>query len=410
VLGSAERKTLVNRVAKPDGDHSMFEFTMPQSGETMEEGTVVTWLKREGDPVEQGEAIVEIETDKALLEAESPYSGILRKILCPEGETVPVHTPLALIGEADEKIPQFDETGSPPGEPILSEPPKDQPSTTDASPRPRVDMQGTRIPASPAARRLAAEQGIDLESLRPGSGPGGRITFSDVGRAAPADQGPVRRPLSRMRKAIARNMTAAKSSVPHFYVRSTIDAEPLVTFFKEEKTRYPCTLNDAIVSACGRAIREFPAFGSRLDGEDLVEFPGADIGIAVGTDDGLLVPTLVGVDRMSLAQVAAESARVTELARNRKLEIRGERTFTVSNLGMYGVDEFAAIIFPPDTAILAVGVIREEPVVEDGAVTPGKRMTLTLSCDHRVIDGVLAARFLGRLKEILGNPQQLIDR
>jgi pyruvate dehydrogenase E2 component (dihydrolipoamide acetyltransferase) len=389
----------------------MYQLTMPQSGETMEEGTVVSWLKREGDPVEQGEAIVEIETDKALLEVESPHGGLLRKILCPEGTTVLLHTPIALIGGADEEIPEPESAGAPKAESTVPlERPADRASTDEAPPKPRVEVQGTRIPASPAARKLAAERGLDLESLAPGSGPGGRIISSDVERANSTPREPVRRPLGRMRKAVARNMAAAKSSIPHFYVRSTIDAEPLVAFLKEEKVKYPCTLNDVIVYACGRAVWEFPAFRSRLDGEDLVEFAGADIGIAVGTDDGLLVPTLVGVDRMSLAQVAVESARIIEMARNRKLEIRGERTFTVSNLGMYGVDEFAAIIFPPDTAVLAVGAVREEAVVEDRSIGAGKRMTLTLSCDHRIIDGLVAARFLARVKGILERPRQLIER
>jgi pyruvate dehydrogenase E2 component (dihydrolipoamide acetyltransferase) len=210
-----------------------------------------------------------------------------------------------------------------------------------------------------------------------------------------------------MRKAIARNMAASKATIPHFSVRSTIDAEPMLAFLKERKSEHPCTVNDIIILACGRVIREFPAFRSRLDGEDLLEFADVDIGIAVGTDNGLLVPTMTGVDRMTLAEVAAESGRIIDRARQRKMEIRGRRTFSVTNLGMFGVDEFSAIIFPPDVAVLAVGAIRDEPVVKDGAVVPGKRLTLTLTSDHRIIDGLLAAKFLQRMRDFLESPAKL---
>lgn len=386
---------------------------MPQSGETMEEGTVITWLKREGDPVRRGEAVVEIETDKALIEVESPHPGILRRILCPEGETVPVCTPLALIGEADEELPEPIGTGGSntlPAREVSPEPTSRRTPGDEALPSAKAEIGGIRVPASPAARRLTAGLGIDLASLAPGSGPGGRILFGDVEAAIAAQRDLVRRPLGRMRRAVARNLAAAWSSIPHFYVRSTVDAEPLLAFLENERSNHPCTINDVIVLACGRTLREFSAFRSRLDGEDLIEFPGSDIGIAVGTEEGLLVPTIGGVDRMSLADLARESARLIGRARNRRLEIRGRRTFTVSNLGMHGVDEFAAIIFPPDTAILAVGAVRDEAGVKDGAVRPGKRMTLTLGCDHRIIDGVLAAKFLARLRELIENPMLLNNR
>lgn len=387
----------------------MHEFTMPRTGETMEEGTVIAWLKKEGESVRQGEPVVEIETDKAVVEVESPQSGILRKILCLVGETVSVHTPLALIGEEDEAIPSpldGEEGKTESAASLEAAPPQQTPAVgTQAEPAGRT--QPTRVPASPAARNLAAERGIELESLARGSGPGGRILTSDVEEAPQTAGEPVRRPMSRMRKAIARSMTASKTTIPHFSVRSPIDAEPLLAFLKEKKSDHPCTVNDIILLACGKTVREFPAFRSRLDAGDVTEFPDVDIGIAVGTDDGLLVPTMTGVDRMTLAEVAAESARIIDRARQRKMEIRGQRTFSVTNLGMFGVDEFSAIIFPPDVAVLAVGAIRDEAVVDGGILRPGKRMTITLTCDHRIIDGVLAAKFLASLKGILEAPESL---
>jgi pyruvate dehydrogenase E2 component (dihydrolipoamide acetyltransferase) len=210
-----------------------------------------------------------------------------------------------------------------------------------------------------------------------------------------------------MRRAIARSLQASKQSIPHFYMRMTMNAAPLMEFYRAQKTQYPCTLNDLLVLACARAMREFPAFRSRIEGEELVEFPFSNIGIAVGMDDGLRVPVITGAERLTLRQLAAESRRVIEAAHQGKVAAMGQGLLTISNLGMFGVEEFSAIINPPEAAILAVGALRETVIVSDGAIKAGRVMTVTLSADHRIIDGLLAARFLARLKETLESPDSL---
>ena len=210
-----------------------------------------------------------------------------------------------------------------------------------------------------------------------------------------------------MRKAIARNLQASKQSIPHFYMQMTIDAGALHAFYKRQKALYPCTLNDVIVLAAARTVTEFPAFRSRIDGEEVVELPWANIGIAVGLEDGLVVPVVLAADRFELKQLAAETRRLVEAARKGKVEGVGQGVFTITNLGMFGIERFSAIINPPEAAILAVGAIREDVIVREGSMKPGRVMTLTLSADHRIVDGLLAARFLQRLKELLERPEQL---
>jgi pyruvate dehydrogenase E2 component (dihydrolipoamide acetyltransferase) len=210
-----------------------------------------------------------------------------------------------------------------------------------------------------------------------------------------------------MRKAIARSLLASKQNIPHFYIELTVDAEAMMDFYRRQKATYPCTINDVVVLACAKVISEFPPLRSRIDGEEIVEFPAANIGIAVGTDSGLVVPVLVGADQMTLKQVAARSRQIVEAARGGKLSGMGKGVFTITNMGMFGIERFSAIINPPEAAILAVGAVRETAVVSDGAIQPGRVMTMTLSCDHRVVDGLIAARFLSRLKELLETPDML---
>jgi pyruvate dehydrogenase E2 component (dihydrolipoamide acetyltransferase) len=212
-----------------------------------------------------------------------------------------------------------------------------------------------------------------------------------------------------MRKAIARNLSASKQTIPHFYIEMTFDAEPTKRFAAEQKANFPCGVNDVIVAACARAVREFPAFRSRLDGTDLLEFPSANIGIAVGMEDALVVPVVVAADELSLEQLAQRIRRIVDSARKGKIEGLGQGVFTISNLGMFGIARFSAIINPPESAILAVGAVRDEAVVANGVVRPGRVLTVTLSCDHRVIDGLAAAKFLNRLKEIIEAPQVLAE-
>jgi pyruvate dehydrogenase E2 component (dihydrolipoamide acetyltransferase) len=213
--------------------------------------------------------------------------------------------------------------------------------------------------------------------------------------------------MSRMRKAIARNLVASKQTIPHFYMKTTIEADALLAFQKAEKAHYRCSVNDVITLAVARLLMEFPAFRSQVSGDDIVEYPDANIGIAVGMDEGLVVPVLKAADTRNLKGIAAETRRLVEAARAGKVEGMGEGVFTISNLGMFGVEEFSAIINPPESAILAVGAAREEVVVHHGAFRAGHRLTLSLSADHRVIDGLLAARFMARLKELLESPEAI---
>ncbi len=409
----------------------MIKITMPQAGQTMEEGTILSWRKKEGEQVLKGEILFEIETDKATVEVESPESGLLRRILCPQGMTVPVLAPIAILAQPSEEVgPEEAEASAAllallgksaptpesairaatdqtlaPEQPAATIPLEPQPCTPAAAPPPPE-----RIKASPLARKIAQERGLDLSNAWPGSGPGGRIVSADVGRATPHSAvtlEPARRPLGGMRKTIARNLVLSKQTIPHFYMRLTIDATPLQEFCRAEKTRYPCSVTDAITLACARVIREFPAFRSRIDGDDLIEVAESNIGLAVGMEEGLRVPVLIGAERMSLRRIAEESRRIAEAARQGKVEAMGRGVFTISNLGMYGIEEFSAIINPPEASILAVGAIREAVLVKDGALRAGRVLTMTLSADHRIIDGLLAARFMGRLREILESPESL---
>jgi pyruvate dehydrogenase E2 component (dihydrolipoamide acetyltransferase) len=214
--------------------------------------------------------------------------------------------------------------------------------------------------------------------------------------------------MSGMRKAIARNLTLSKSTIPHWYLRRCIDAGPMMSFYRSQKAKVGCSVNDVIVMACAKAIMEFPAMRSRVDGETTLEYPGANIGVAVGMEEGLVVPVVMNAEQLTLAQLAVETKRLANQARVGKIENMGQGIFTISNLGMYGVDDFVAIINPPEASILAVGAVREDVIVKDGAIRAGQTLNLTLSADHRLIDGTLSAQFMARLKALLEEPVQLI--
>lgn len=396
---------------------------MPQAGNSMEEGTIVKWLVKEGDRISKGQPIFEIETDKANMEVEAPEDGRVAKIVAHEGAVVPVKEAVAYLSEGEvdlaalgvsvaEKKPSSVQAA--PVEPAVAAAPTAQPVVSAAS-------AVGEIKASPAARRIAQESGLELASVGLGSGPGGRILSTDLVRASAAGvsasaaaavapvamlnaSGVVRKKMSKMRKAIASNLSVSKQTIPHFYLRSTINADAMMSYYRGEKAKYPCSVNDLVTLACAKAIVEFPALRSRIDGDEIVEFPNVNIGIAVGVDDGLTVPVLLNAHTMNLQQIAANTRRIVENARAGKLEGWGEGNFTITNLGMFGVEEFAAIVNPPEPAILAVGAVREAVVVKDGFMKPGKVMTMTLSCDHRIVDGLLAAKFMARVKELLENP------
>ncbi len=392
---------------------------MPQAGNTMEEGVLVSWKVKEGDHIKVGQVICEIETDKATIEYESPDAGRLARIVAREQDTVPIKQPIALLADNDADVDAYLAAGGTAATSAAAasasaaapSPAKAVAVAAEARVRsgpPPVTAEG-RIKASPAAREIARQRGIDLASLGAGSGPGGRILSSDVERAkvaavVPGDGQPIRRPMTKMRRAIGLNLQRSKQTIPHFYLRLTINAEPLFAYYREHKPRTNCTLNDVVVLAVGRAMAECPGVRSQIQGDEVVEFPHANIGIAVGVEEGLVVPVVRNVETLTLAQLSAEAKRVVENARNGKLENIGQGNFTITNLGMFGVEEFSAIINPPESAILALGTVRETVIVQNGAMRPGRVMTMTLSADHRIVDGLLGAKFLGRLKEILENP------
>ncbi len=401
---------------------TLTDVLMPQAGQSMEEGTIVRWLKNEGDKVTAKEILLEVETDKAVVEVEAGHDGTLRKIIVPAGTTVPVRARIALIGDANAAIPA--DVAAVPASPVASSAPKAAaPAPVVAAPV-AVPASGP-VKASPAARKIAGERGIDLASVGTGSGPGGRITSRDlpaqaaqVKAVAPAaSPAPVpaaasgqasRRRLTPMRKAVARNLSASKQTIPHFYMQLTVNAVPLSELQKSEKAKYQCSLNDFVTKACAKAIREFPAFRSRIENDEMVEFHDVNIGIAVGMDEGLVVPVVLRADTLSIKELAAETRRLAQSAKTGRIENMGKGVFTITNLGMFGIEQFTAIVNPPEAAILAVGATRESVVVQDGAMWAGKVMTVTLSADHRVVDGLPAAKFMARLKELLESPAQLV--
>jgi pyruvate dehydrogenase E2 component (dihydrolipoamide acetyltransferase) len=416
---------------------------MPKLSEAMETGKLLRWLKQEGELVAGGDIIAEIETDKADIELEAFGGGVLRKVLVGPGATVPVGNLIAVIADASEDIASV--VGAAGGAaPAPSSAPA--PAAEVAAPRaasagavtaapvppaaPVGPPPGTRLRASPLARKLAARAGVDLARI-PGTGPGGRIIQRDV-EAAVAVQAatptpirppigpPIRpdlefedQPLSQIRAAIARQMTQSKAPIPHFYVTSEIAMERAVAL-REELQALPgapkVTFTDLIVRACAVTLGKHPGVNATFQGQAIRRYRAAHIGIAVALDEGLITPVLRDCDRKSVFEIATEARDLVERTRQRKLraqELQGA-TFSVSNLGMFPIDEFSAIINPPEGAILAVGAIVEKPVVVGGQLAVGKRMRVTLSCDHRVMDGAMAARFLADLKAALEAPLSLL--
>jgi pyruvate dehydrogenase E2 component (dihydrolipoamide acetyltransferase) len=387
---------------------------MPKLTDTMEEGVLLAWKKHEGDPVQAGEALAEIETDKAVMDLEAFASGILRKILVQDGATVMSGTLIGVIGGADEDITAAltDQITAAPSAGGGTRPS----ALPGASPPPALPAspQGTRSIASPRAKALAADRGIDLSTIT-GTGPGGRIVEEDVVKAqvlptqilpAGTDQ-----PLSQMRKAIARATTQSKAPVPHFYLTSEIDMEQAEQFrdrFKHDRTTHP-SVTDLLVKAAAIALTRHPDINVSFTGNAIRRYASIDIGIAVGIDDGLITPVIRSCGGKSLGDISVESRTLIDRARNKRLQPQEytDATFSISNLGMFDVESFIAVLIPPQAASIAVGAIRDVPVVKGGTVKAGRRMKVTLSCDHRALDGMQGAGFLKEFKRILEHPSEL---
>ena len=390
---------------------------MPKLTDTMEEGVLLAWKKREGEQVHAGEVIAEIETDKAVMDLEAFAPGLLRKILVRDGETVQSGTLIAVIAEADEDITSALSDGVTAAPSIDNGPKAGAAAVNGEAPAPAqaARPEGGRPFASPRAKALATERGIDLATLT-GTGPGGRIVEQDVVAAlAPATSSlPVGtdQPLSQMRKAIARATVQSKAPVPHFYLTVEIDmeqAEQVRGQFKQSRQPHP-SLTDVLIKAAALAILRHPEVNVSFTGDAIRRYTQIDIGVAVGTEDGLITPVIRNCGEKTLAEISAESKGLIERARQKRLqpqEYTGA-TFAISNLGMFDVDHFIALLMPPQAASIAVGAIRDVPVVSRGAVVAGRRMKVTLSCDHRALDGVTGAQFLKEFKRVLEHPQELI--
>ena len=445
-------------------------IVMPQLGYDMREGTVVRWIKQEGDEVVANEVIAEIETDKAVVEFKPTTGGVLRRIVAGEGEAIPVGQLIAVIGDANEELPEdlvpAAAAQAPVAAPVsaaapvaaAAAPPSAAPAgEVRASPIARrlarehgVDIDSIagsgpggriveadvlaaaeaattaaiagRIPASPLARRLAREQGIDLATVS-GTGPGGRIVEADIiaaaaapapSESAPAPEGAERADLSRMRQAIARVTSDSKRDAPHFYVAADIDMSSAMALRRDINDELPASsrvsVNDLIVKASALSIGKHPKFNSFFRGDHLQMNPSINVGIAIALESGLIVPGVPGCENKSLAQIAADSRDLIDRANNGTLQAEeyAGTTYSVSNLGMFDVDSFTAIIFPPHAAILAVGAVKEQPVVRGGQLAIAEMMKATLSVDHRVADGAEAAQFLMEIKRLLEKPVSLL--
>ena len=423
---------------------------MPRLSDSMEEGTVLAWMKAVGDEVAVGDELVEIETDKANMVYESDVAGTLTEILADEGATLPIGEVIARVGDDGaaagngRAAATAEPDGGEPEAPATSAPAEPAPRPAAAAPETAASSApapGERIKASPLARRIAGERGVDLAGLS-GTGPGGRIVKADVEAAPSGDGGaPAAEPevagpseppaaaaetpetargsaeqieLTRLQQTIARRMAESKATAPHFYLTSEIDMSRAV----EARARIKAasgegdvvpSFNDMVVKACALALREFPrANGAYRDGRFEL-YSRVNVGVAVAAQDALVVPTVFDADKKGLRQIAADSRALAQKVRDGQItppELSGG-TFTVSNLGMFGIDNFSAVINTPQAAILAVGAIKERPVVRAGEIVPAHVMGVTLACDHRILYGAPAAEFLARVRALLEEPLSL---
>jgi pyruvate dehydrogenase E2 component (dihydrolipoamide acetyltransferase) len=421
------------------------DILMPLLSPSMTEGTLVKWIKKEGDAIKSGDVLAEVETDKATMDLEAFDSGILRKIIVPEGSKVPVQTKIGIIGTKDEKIdesaPSAPASLGAPKEtteplPKQGEVPAPKPESTPAGKVPEAPTpSGGRIKASPLAKKVAAEKGVALATLI-GSGPGGRIVRADVLNApanghAPSTggggssiyaRGPIAKEgstkLTTMRSVIAKRLLESKTTIPHFYLEIEIDAKPLLDLraqlndsLGKLKPPVKLSLNDFVLKASAEAVRRVPAVNASFEGDSIRQFPDVQLSFAVAIAEGLITPIIKEAQNKSLIQISGEAKALAAKAKEGKLkpdEFQGG-TFTVSNLGMLGIDSFSAIINPPQAAILAVGNIVKKAVVgANDEIVVGHRQSITLSCDHRVVDGAVGAAYLKELRELLEKPALLL--
>jgi pyruvate dehydrogenase E2 component (dihydrolipoamide acetyltransferase) len=417
---------------------------MPKLSPTMEEGQIWRWLKKEGDKVSMGEPLAEIDTDKATMEMQALGNGVLRKILIGEGQSAPLGQTIAVIGEPDEDIaamlseapaqpqPQEQKKEEPAPQPAPEQPqPQSQPQAKAAAAANGRQPQATptdsgRMIVSPLAARMAAEAGIDLRSLQ-GSGPGGRIIKRDIeaaiskpapapapsyiqqaGASAYRDE-----PASQIRQTIAKRLVTSLGPVPHFFLTTDIEMDRAAEMRKGINALDPelkISINDIIIKVVAAALIQHPEVNASYQEKIVRYYEQADIGVAVAIEDGLITPVVRAANQKSLSQIAAEVRELAERARSKRLkpeEYTGA-TFSISNLGMFGIDEFTAVINPPEGAILAVGAMTAKPVVRENEIVIRQMMRVTMSCDHRVIDGATGARFLQTFKKILENPLYLV--
>lgn len=415
-------------------------ITMPKMSDTMTEGTIASWLKKEGDEVKSGDVLAEVETDKATMELEAYEDGILLHIGVEAGNAVPVDGVIAVIGEkgADyEKLlkahaskssdkPKADSSAEEKAAPQKSAAPEAKAATTDTT------TKGGRVKASPLAKKLAEEKGVDINAI-PGSGENGRIVKRDVEnyqpQAAPASSksastekvvlpqvvGEERyeeEKVSQMRKTIAKRLAESKFTAPHFYLTMEINMDKAIAARKSINEIAPVKIsfNDIVIKAVSVALRQHPKVNSSWLGDKIRYNQHVHIGVAVAVDEGLLVPVIRFADSKTLSHIATEVKDLAGKAKNKELQPKDweGNTFTISNLGMYGIEEFTGIINPPDSCILAVGGIKQTPIVKNGEIVPGNVMKVTLSCDHRVVDGAIGSAFLNTLKEFLEDPVRIL--
>jgi pyruvate dehydrogenase E2 component (dihydrolipoamide acetyltransferase) len=431
-------------------------ISMPKLGFDMQEGVLVRWVKNEGENINKGDVLAEIETDKATVEVESSASGVVRKLLVEAGSVVPVGNPIAVVGSADEKIEEAPtkvaepkaekKTDEQAGEELKTEPQKAQESApkaeakaeekaaVQAQPTPAsAPVQEGPVKASPLARKIAQDNKVDLSRLQ-GTGPGGRVVRKDVeaalstGQTSKAESRPSSAPsapvvvttedqtiqTTKLRQAIGRRLVESKQSIPHFYVTHEYKMDALMAMRKQANEYLPdnekISVNDFILKAVALTLRQFPNLNATIKGSEVIQFGHVNVGVAVTVPGGLMTVVVKDTDQKTMRQISSEVKAMAGRAREGKVkpdDVDGS-TFSTSNLGMYDVEDFIAIINPPEAAILAISSAREVPVVDNGQVKPGWRMKATISVDHRVSDGAEAAQFMQKLAEFLENPVRML--